>query len=216
MSLTLYFHPLSSFCHKVLIALYENEIPFKPHIVDFMNPESAAEFKKLWPIGKFPVLRDEARDWTVPESSIIIEYLDQRFPGKVRMIPADPELARQMRMRDRFFDLYLNVPMQKIVTDKLRPHGENDDLGVAQARALLATALDMVEKDMSGGKTWAIGDAFTMADCAAAPALFYANKIMPFEDSHRNVAAYFARIARRPSFERVMEEAQPYFKLFPG
>lgn len=214
MSLTLHYHPLSSFCMKVLVALYENSVPFEPHIVDFGNEASAAAFKKLWPIGQFPVLRDEARGQTVPESSIIVEYLDQRFPGKARLIPADPELALETRARDRLFDLNVNVPMQKIVTDRIRPAGKNDPFGVEQARTLLRTALGLAEKYLQG-KTWAVGDVFTMADCAAAPALFYANKVMPFGDTHGNVAAYFERLTRRPSFARVLEEAQPYLKLFP-
>ena len=144
MSLKLYFHPLSSFCQKVLIALYENETPFVPHLVDFSNPIAAAEFRKIWPIGKFPVLRDEARDRIIPESSIIIEYLDQHHPGATRFLPDNPQLARQTRMRDRFFDLYLQVPMQKIVGDRLRPPDKNDAFGVEQARAQLQTALGMV------------------------------------------------------------------------
>jgi glutathione S-transferase len=126
MSLRLYFHPLSSFCQKVLIALYETGTPFEPHIVDLGNEVSSAEFKSIWPIGKFPVLRDETRDWTVPESSIIIEYLNQHYPGQSKLVPSDEDLARQTRMRDRFFDLYVNVPMQKIVTDRLRPGGSSD------------------------------------------------------------------------------------------
>lgn len=215
MSLTLYFHPLSSFCHKVLVALYENDTPFTPHIVDLMDATSNAEFKKLWPIGKFPVLRDDARDRTVPESSIIIEYLDQHYPGRTRFVPSDPDLARQMRMRDRFYDLYLNVPMQKIVTDKLRPAGKNDSHGVEEARALLRTALDMVDHEM-GTRTWANGDTFTMADCAAAPPLFYADKVMPYGETHKNVAAYFRRLTERPSYARVLKEAEPYFAMFPG
>lgn len=215
MSLTLYFHPLSSFCHKVLVALYENDTPFTPHIVDLMDATSNAEFKKLWPIGKFPVLRDDARDRTVPESSVIIEYLDQHYPGRTRFVPSDPDLARQMRMRDRFYDLYLNVPMQKIVTDKLRPAGKNDSHGVEEARALLRTALDMVDHEM-GTRTWANGDTFTMADCAAAPPLFYADKVMPYGETHKNVAAYFRRLTERPSYARVLKEAEPYFAMFPG
>jgi glutathione S-transferase len=215
MSLTLYFHPLSSFCHKVLVALYENDTPFTPHIVDLMDATSNAQFKKLWPIGKFPVLRDDARDRTVPESSVIIEYLDQHYPGRTRFVPGDPDLARQMRMRDRFYDLYLNVPMQKIVTDKLRPAGKNDSHGVEEARALLRTALDMVDHEM-GTRTWANGDTFSMADCAAAPPLFYADKVMPYGETHKNAAAYFRRLTERPSYARVLKEAQPYFAMFPG
>ena len=181
MSLKLYFHPLSSFCQKVLVALYENDTPFERQIVDLANEDSSAEFKKIWPIGRFPVLRDEARDRTVPESSIIIEYLDQHYPGRTPLVPLDADLARQTRMRDRFFDLYVNVPMQKVVTDRLRPRGANDQYGVGQATALLQTALGMIDKDMAT-RTWAMGDAFSMADCAAAPALYYANLVGPLGD----------------------------------
>jgi glutathione S-transferase len=214
MSLILYFHPLSSFCQKVLIALHENATPFERRIVDLFDERSSAEFKKLWPIGRFPMLRDEAKDRTVPESSIIIEYLAQHYPGKVKLVPEDADLARQTRMRDRFFDLYVNVPMQKIVTDRLRPAGKNDPHGVDEARALLATALRMIDDDMAT-KTWAMGEAFTMADCAAAPPLAYASKIAPFEKTHRHAAAYLARLSARPSFAQALEEARPYLKLFP-
>jgi glutathione S-transferase len=214
MSLNLYFHPLSSFCQKVLIALYENETPFEPHIVDLSDPIATAEFKKVWPIGKFPVLRDDAMDRTVPESSIIIEYLDRHYPGGTRFLPADPDLARQTRMRDRFFDLYLQLPMQKIVGDRIRPPGKSDPFGVEQAKAQLQTALGMVDGDMAT-KTWAMGDAFGMADCAAAPALYYANLVTPFGTTHENAAAYLDRLMRRPSFARAVKEAEPYRKLFP-
>src|SRR5215470_14623965 len=129
MSLKLYFHPLSSFCHKALIALYENDTPFEPHVVNLMDEASAASFKKMWPIGKFPVLRDETNDRTVPESSTIIEYLDQHYPGRSRLVPAVADLAREARLRDRFFDLYVNVPVGKIVTDRLRPTGKSDTYG---------------------------------------------------------------------------------------
>jgi glutathione S-transferase len=214
MSLALYFHPLSSFCQKVLVALYENDTPFEPHIVDLGSDASSADFKRIWPIGKFPVLRDNARDRTVPESSIIIEYLAQHHPGRTQLVPSDADLARQTRMRDRFFDLYVNVPMQKIVTDRLRPAGKNDPLGVDQARTLLQTACGMVDQDMAA-RTWAMGDAFGMADCAAAPALFYADLVMPLADAHRNAGTYLARLLERPSFARAVKEAEPYRKLFP-
>lgn len=214
MSLTLYFHPLSSFCQKALIALYENDTPFTPHIVDLFDETAAANLKKLWPIGKFPVLRDEAKGRTIPESSIIIEYLQQYFPGKTRFIPADADLALQTRLQDRFFDLYMNVPMQKIVTDKLRPAGKNDPHGVEEAKKLLHTSLGMVEKEIAG-KTWIMGDAFTMADCAAAPPLFYADKVTPLGSEFRNTAAYLDRLMQRPSYARALKEAEPYFRLFP-
>jgi glutathione S-transferase len=215
MSLKLYFHPLSSFCQKALVALYENDMPFAPEIVDLGSEAAFAEYKKIWPIGKIPVLRDEARDRTIPEATIIIEYLSEHFPGKTRLVPADAGLAWQTRLRDRFFDVYVNVPMQKIVTDKLRPEGNNDPFGVEEAKALLATALGMVDREMEA-KTWAMGDAFSMADCAAAPSLFYANEIAPFAGVHRHLAAYFERLMERPSFARAVAEAKPYFTMFPG
>jgi glutathione S-transferase len=219
MPLKLYFHPLSSFCQKVLIALYENDTAFEPHIVDLLDPAEAAAFKAMWPIRRFPVLRDEAHDRMIPESSIIIEYLDHHRPGRTRFLPAEPERARDTRMRDRFFDLYVNAPVQTIVFDKLRPPGQNDPFGVEQAKAQLRTAYHLIEQDFdgqAGGKTWATGDAFTMADCAAAPALFYADKVLPFAATHKNTAAYFDRLTQRPSYARVLNEAQPYFVMFPG
>ena len=214
MSLKLYFHPLSSFCHKALIALYENDTPFEPHIVDLADENSRAAFKRIWPIGKFPVLRDEARDRTIPESSMIIEYLAQHYPGRTPLVPADPDLALETRLRDRFYDLYVNVPMQKIVTDRLRPPGRNDAQGVADAKALLQTACRVLDQEMAS-RTWATGEAFTMADCAAAPALFYADTLAPFAGTYDNLGSYLDRLIARPSFARVLDEAQPYFGLFP-
>jgi glutathione S-transferase len=215
MTLRLYFHPLSSFCHKVLIAFYENATSFEPHIVDFSNEASAAAFKGIWPVGKIPVLRDEAADRTIPESSIIIEYLDRHYPGATRFLPEDPDLARQTRMRDRFFDLYVHMPMQKIIGDKLRPEGGKDPVGVAEARAMLATTLGMIDRDLAV-KSWAMGDRFTLADCAAAPALYYINLIMPLAETHPHAAAYLDRLVTRPSYARALKEAEPYFHLFPG
>jgi glutathione S-transferase len=214
MSLKLYFHPLASFCQKVLVALYENDTPFEPHIVDLGNEASRAAFKTMWPIAKMPVLRDDTRHRTVPESSIIIEYLDQHYRGPTQLVPDDADLARETRLRDRFYDLYVDVPMQKVVTDRLRPAGKNDAYGVDDAKALLRTAYDMINADMSA-RTWAIGESFGMADCAAAPALFYANLVLPFGDTHKNAAKYLDRLMKRPSFARVVREADPYRTLFP-
>jgi glutathione S-transferase len=214
MSLTLYFHPLSSFCHKVLIALYENDTPFRPHLVDLSNETSRAEFLKIWPIGKFPVLRDDAKDRTVPESSIIIEYLSQHYPGRTQLIPADADLAREVRLRDRFYDLDVHLPMQKVVGDRLRPAGTKDPHGVEDAKRRINTALGMIDQEMAT-KTWAIGETFSMADCAAGPPLFYINWVMPFGDTHKNVAAYLKRLTERPSYARALKEAEPYFKMFP-
>ena len=214
MSLKLYFHPLSSFCQKVLIALYENDIPFEPHIVDLGDEVSRAEFLKVWPIGKFPVLRDDARDHTIPETSIIIEYLGLHYSGGLRLLPEDADRALQARLWDRFYDLHVNEPMQRVVADRLRPAGQRDALGVEQAKARLLTAYSVIEEEMAA-KTWAAGDEFSMADCAAAPALFYADKVMPFGDTYRNTARYFERLVERPSYARALQEAQPYLKLFP-
>ena len=214
MSLTLYFHPLSSFCQKVLVALYENDTPFRPHRVDLGDPAANAAFRAIWPIGKFPVLHDETRSRTIPESTIIIEYLDLFYPGGTRLVPSDPGIATQMRLWDRFFDLYVNVPMQKIVTDRLRPAGQNDAFGVEQARDQLRTAYGILEKEIDG-KAWIMGDAFTMADCAAAPALFYANLTLPLGDAFKNAAGYLDRLMQRPSYARAVSEAQPYLHLMP-
>jgi len=215
MSLTLYFHPLSSFCWKVLIALYENDTPFTPHSVNLGDEAERAALLKLWPIGKFPVLRDAATDRTIPETSIIIEYLDSQYPGRTRFIPADPKLALQTRLRDRFYDLYLHLSMQKIVGDRLRPASAKDPHGVEEARARLRSCYGMIDKEVAG-KNWAMGEAFTLADCAAAPALFYGNMVEPFGDANRNLAAYFDRLKARPSFARVLKEAEPYFAMFPS
>jgi glutathione S-transferase len=214
MALTLHFHPLSSYCHKALIALYENDVPFTPNMVDLSNQIERAALLNLWPIGKFPVLCDDARDRTVPESTVIIEYLDRYYPGATRFIPADVELAWQARLRDRFYDLYVHSPMQKIVGDRMRPEGRKDPQGVEEARARLRTAYGMIEQQMAT-RTWAMGEAFGLADCAAAPALFYANEVLPFGDAYPNLAAYFDRLKARPSYARVLKEAQPYFAMFP-
>jgi len=212
-SLELYFHPLSSFCQKVLVALYENHTPFEGRIVDLGDPQSSAELKRIWPIGKFPVLRDHAKDRTIPESTIIIEYLAAHYPSHTELVPCDADLAWQTRLSDRFYDLSVNVPMQKIVGDRLRPGGKKDPYGVDQAREQLRIAYGLINDEMRA-KTWATGDAFSMADCAAAPALYYAHLVMPL-GAHRNAAAYLERLMKRPSFARAVDEAEPYRRLFP-
>ena len=215
MALTLYMHPLSSFCQKVLVALYENDTPFAPKIVDLGDAAARAEFLRVWPVGKFPVLHDDVQGALIPESSIIIEYLARYYPGPTALVPIDTDLAWQTRLEDRFFDFYVNEPMAKIVTDKLRPPGRGDPHGVEQARNVLRTSYELIERKMQS-RAWATGASFSMADCAAAPALFYANLVMPFGATQTNAAAYLARLKTRPSFARVINEAQPYFALFPG
>ena len=214
MALTLHYHPLSSFCHKVLIALYENGTPFEGRIVDFGDPASRDPFLELWPLGKIPVLRDEARDETIPETTIMIEYIDRHYPGRTPLFPREEKAELQARLWDRFFDLYVNVPMQKVVGDRIRGDAEKDPKGVADAESTLKVAYDLIERQMVN-KTWALGEDFSVADCAAMPALFYAHTLLPFGESHPNVAAYFERILGRPSVKRTLEEAKPYFKFYP-
>jgi glutathione S-transferase len=214
MSLTLYFHPLASFCHKVLIALYESATPFDGRIVDLGNADDRAQMNALWPVGKFPVLRDEQRDRTVPESSVIIEYLCQHFPDAAALLPQDADARLEVRLWDRVFDTYVQGPMQKIVGDRLRAEGEHDPRGVADARETLGIAYAMLERQLANG-AWAVGDTFTMADCAAMPALFYASILEPFPNGHTQLAGYFERLIGRPSVRRTLDEARPYFPLFP-
>jgi glutathione S-transferase len=214
MSLTLYYHPLASFCHKVLVALYESATPFQGRIVDLGNPSDRAAITALWPVGKFPVLRDEQRHRTVPESSVIIEYLCRHFPGAADLLPHDAEVRLEVRLWDRVFDTYVQAPMQKIVGDRLRPEDDHDPRGVADARATLGIAYDMLERQLERG-AWAVGDRFSMADCAAMPALFYASILEPFPEAHTRLADYFDRLMSRPSVRRTLGEARPYFPLFP-
>ena len=213
-ALSLYYHPLASYCWKVLIALYENETPFTPRPVDLGDQAPREARLRLWPVGKFPVLHDEAAGRVVPESTIIIEYLDTHHPGRVPLIPADRDAALEVRLQDRFFDQQLHEPMQKHVADKLRPEGQRDPYGVAEAHRQLERAYGMLEATLEG-RAWAAGDAFSLADCAAAPALHYASLVHPL-GAHGRVAAYLKKLAARPSFARVLVEAEPYFKSFPG
>jgi glutathione S-transferase len=214
MSLTLFYHPLASFCWKVQIALYENDTPFTGSIVNLGDKAGSAQFFALAPMGKMPVLRDERRDRTVPETTIIIEYLDRHYPGRQRMFPADAELRLEARLWDRFFDLYVQVPMQKIVADHRQPSGEKDPAGVADAAATLRKAYDVLERQLST-RTWAVGDEFSVADAAASPALFYSSMVVSFADTHPHLAKYFERLVARDSFKRVIREAQPYFQYYP-
>lgn len=214
MSLTLYLHPLASFCHKVLIALYENDTPFEASLVDFSSPGSAAAHIERWPVGKIPVLYDSTGNRVVPETSIMIEYLQQHYPGAVRLIPDDADLELDVRLWDRFSDLYVSVPMQKIVGDRIRPEGATDPHGVAEAHATLETAYGMIEGQLYNGP-WITGETFTMADCSAMPALFFAMIVHPVGDDRPVLRDYFERLLARPSVRRVLSEAQPYFKFFP-
>jgi glutathione S-transferase len=214
MALTLYLHPLASFCHKVLIALYENQTDFRAETVDFGNPDSAAPLLEKWPVGKIPVLHDDSLKRTIPETSIIIEYLQQRYPGPVPLLPQEEDANLDARLWDRFFDLYVSAPMQKIVADRIRPEDVRDPIGVADARKTLDTAYAMIDARVAAA-AWAIGDRFTIADCASAPGLFFASIVYPFGASQTNLRRYFERLLERPSVRRTLAEARPYFSMFP-
>ncbi|WP_157215799.1 glutathione S-transferase family protein [Flavisphingomonas formosensis] len=213
MTLTLHHHPLASFCWKVVLALEEKRLAYDGVIVNLGEPQSRADHLALWPIGKMPVLVDAARGRTIPETSIIIEYLEDHHPGALPLLPGDADARLEVRLWDRFFDLYVQVPMQKFVSDHLRPADAKDPAGIADAKATLATAYTMLDAHLAD-RRWAAGDAFSMADCAAAPGLFYAGIVRPFAD-HPHLAAYFERLAERPSFRHVIAEAQPYFEYYP-
>jgi glutathione S-transferase len=212
MTLLLYAHPLSSYCWKVLIPLYENGTAFEFRQLDQEHPENGAEFAALWPLAKFPLLADNGR--AVVESSVIIEYLDLHHPGPVRMVPADAEAALEVRTLDRAFDNYVMAPTQKIVFDRIRPDGARNPADQADARALLDRAYDWLEGRLAR-RAWAAGDAFGLADCAAAPALHYADKVHAFRGRLPLLTAYLGRLEARPSFARVLEEAGPYAHMFP-
>ena len=211
MTLTLHMHPLSSYCHKVLIALYELDAPFETTFLNLGDEAAREAFFRLWPIGKMPVLEDKAAGVVLPETSIIIDYLNRRFGGA--LIPADPDAALEVRLQDRFFDLYVHTPMQVFTWDLLRPEGQRDPYGVERARLLLTKAYDMIEARMEA-REWAAGNSFSMADCAAAPALFYAEGRVPFGD-RPNLIAYLDRLKARPSYARALKEAEPYFHMVP-
>jgi glutathione S-transferase len=214
MSLILHLHPLSSFCHKVLMALYENGTPFTQQSVNLTKPDEREAYLKLSPFGKIPALEDTARSEVLFETTIIIEYLQRHFPGPVTLIPADADAALTARLWDRLFDLYVHQPMQQIVADKMRPEGAHDPTGVEKVRATMHTAFDLIEKRLAEAPHPG-GASFTIADCAAAPALFYAQAVAPFAPSHSRVTDYFERLAARPSFVRLIGEAKPFLRYFP-
>ena len=210
MTIELFAHPFSSYCQKALIAFYENGIPFEFRMLE--DPGVGEEFATLWPIKRFPILREDGR--VVMEASVIIEYLQVRHPGPVRLIPDDPDLALQARMLDRVFDNYVMTPQGKFVFDALRPEGARDPHGVEEARRMLDTTYAWLDQHLEG-RTWAVGETFTLADCAAAPSLFYADWTHRIPERHRNLTAYRARLLERPSFARAVDEARRFRHYFP-
>lgn len=212
MPLHLFLHPFSSYCQKVLIALYENETPFEYKMLATEERYNFEMLRKLSPLGKFPLLVDGKR--AIFESTIIIEYLAQHYPGKTKLIPVDPDAALEVRMLDRFFDNYIHTPMQEIVADFIRAPEDRDPSNVREAKSVLDKAYLWLDGQMQG-KEWAAGS-FSLTDCAAAPALFYADWVHPFPERLVHLRAYRARLLSRPSFARAVDEARPYRNLFPA
>lgn len=210
MPLTLYAHPFSSYCQKVLVALWENDTPFTYRHLE--EPGAGTERAALWPFGRFPVLVDDGR--TVAESSIIIEHLDLHHSGQVRFLPDDRAAALEVRFMDRFFDNYVMTAMQKPVFEALRTDGGRKDESLAEARLALDTAYAWLERRLDG-RTWAAGEEFTMADCAAAPALFYADWVHQIGAGFQRVRNYRDRLLARPSFARAVNEGRRYRSYFP-
>ncbi|MGV3726352.1 glutathione S-transferase family protein [Hydrogenophaga sp.] len=212
--LTLHFHPLSSYCHKVLIALDELGVQVDRRLLNLGDPAERQAFLSLWPLGKMPLLVDQGRP--IPETSIIIEHVQRHHAaGAAALIPEDADEALAVRAWDRFFDLHVMTPMQACTADLLRAEADRDALGVARAHEALLTAYGVIERQLQG-REWAAGDVFSMADCAAAPALFYAVTYVPLPATHEQLAAYFERLVQRPSVARTIEEARPFFKFYPG
>jgi glutathione S-transferase len=214
MTLTLHAHPLSAYCQKAIIALYELDCPFERHHLDLQDAAVRKAFLSLWPMGKMPVLEDSAYGKILPEASLIIEYLDRRYPGPVPLLPPDPDTNLDARQWDRILDLYVQTPMQKYIVDRLRPKGTQDTYGVEEAMRILQTSYGMLDKHLAG-RTWLAGDSFSLADCGAGPALFYSGCIVAFADTFPNLSTYFERLLARPTVTRALEEAKPWLHLVP-
>ena len=213
MTLTLYGHPFSSFTEKVLTALYEAEAPFAFRIFGRDDPEAAAEWEKLSPTKRFPVLVDGGR--TLIETSIIIEHLALTWPGAAPLVPADPAAALEVRLWDRVFDTYVMNPMLSLAYNEARPDDAKDAFGARQLRGQLSSAYAWLDGVAAAGRPWAAGDSFSLADCAAAPALLFAHWAHPIPEALKHLHAYRRRLQERPSFARVIEAARPYRAAFP-
>jgi glutathione S-transferase len=211
--LTFYYHPLSSYCWKALIGLYETGVEFTPVIVNLGDPVERASFLAVWPIGKFPVIQDTDAGEVYPEASIILEFLDRLSPT-ARLLPTDPKAALRARFLDRVFDLHVHEHMQRVIADRLRPAEDKHPASVSEARARLIIAYGYVEAQLQG-RTWLTGDDFGIVECAALPALFYGDKVQALTEDLPLTRAYLERMMARPSVKRVLAEAEPYFKYYP-
>jgi glutathione S-transferase len=209
--LTFYGHPISSFTWKALIALYENDTPFDYVTID---ETTYADFIAKWPMGKFPVLVDSDRKTMTTETAVIIEYLDIYYPGRTRFVPKDVDAALEVRRWDRVFD-HINTTMAKVVLDNIRAEGQHDPIGVEEAKRAVHAAYSVIEAQL-GDREFIVGDGFTMADCAAAPALWYGVRNVPLDGKYPRIAGYLERLKARPSFARALKECEPLFHLYPG
>ncbi len=209
--LTLYGHPISSFTWKVLTALYENGTPFEFLTVD---QNTYADFIAKWPMGKFPILLDSDRNTMITETAVIVEYLDAYYPGATRFLPKDFDTALEVRRWDRIFD-YLNVTMSKTVVDNIRPDGQRDPYGVDEAKRIMRGIYGVVETQLTD-REFIVGDSFTLADCAAAPALWYSVRNVPLEGGFPRIASYLDRLKARPSFAQALKQSEPLFHMYPG
>lgn len=214
MPLILHAHPLSSFCQKVLIALYELEVPFEFRHLDLADAGARAEHLARWPKGKMPVLEDPEAKLALPETSIIIEYLDRHHGNGHRLLPEDPDACLEVRLWDRISDLYVMLPMQRAVAARLSGNPEAAERARQEVGDELEVAYDLLEARLAD-RRWLGGDAFTMADCAAMPALFFAAAVREFEPGRPALAAYFRRLLERPSVERILREEAPWLQHFP-
>ncbi|MFQ5995580.1 MAG: glutathione S-transferase family protein [Acidiferrobacterales bacterium] len=205
----LYHFPLSTYCQKTIMAFHEKEVTFTPELVDLRNEAERNDYLKLYPLGKVPLLVRED-GWMIPESTIIIEYLDTHFDTGTRLIPDDAELARQVRFRDRMFDLYLNESVASLLFQSWKPEDERDQELIEKSHFRVGVMYKFIEDDMTN-KEWAVGDFFSMADCAAAPALFCAQQVAPFVD-RKVINQYWQRLNARSSWQKIMEEAAPYLE----
>lgn len=210
MTLTIYLHPFSSYCQKAKTALYEKDVPFEIKLLDGSEPV-ASEFAALWPIGRFPVATDGDR--LIFETTGIIEHLEVLYPDQPRLLPEDPAAAAEVRMWDRFFDNYINYPQQRIIYAALGREADDGE-DCAKWKAAFDTAYAVLDRRMAD-REWAAGEAFSLADCAAAPALLYADWTYPIAERFTHVRAYRERLLARPSYARALDEARPYRHLFP-
>ncbi|MFO1250188.1 MAG: glutathione S-transferase family protein [Inhella sp.] len=212
MTLELFAHPFSSYCQKVLIALREKGLDFELRLLEPDQTATQAEFARLWPLQRMPLLR--AGETVLMESTLIIEWLDLQHPHAPRLLPADPQAALPVRLFDRLFDQYVMTPLQKLVFDCLRPAEKRDAYGVAEAHALLAKAYAWLDSQLPAAG-WAVGSHFSLADCAAAPSLFYADWVHEIPPELRRLRAYRQRLLAHPSVARAVDEGRPYRSWFP-